>query len=102
VDNLGTHRAADVLLFMRAHPRREMVLQPTYAAHLNLIGPWWKIPRSLAPKGRRFESWDEVAHAAAAATTAYRNAHRHPFVWGHGRRHEPRRQPGIALPPKAA
>src|SRR3712207_7150420 len=35
-DNLGTHRATDVLLFvllfMLAHPRWEMVFQPKYAA----------------------------------------------------------------------
>src|SRR5688572_6535950 len=95
------HRATDVLLFLLAHPRWEMVFQPTYAAYLNLIEPWWKVLRSLALKGRRFESWDEIARAVEQAT-AYWNAHRHPFVWGHRRRHRPRRPPGIALPPKAA
>jgi transposase len=101
VDNLSTHRATDVLLFLLAHPRWEMVFQPSYAAYLNLIEPWWKVLRSLALKGRRFESWDEIAQAVAAAT-AYWNAHRHPFVWGRRRRHTPPRQPGIALLPKAA
>lgn len=101
VDNLSTHRAADVLLFSLAHPRWEFVFQPTYAAYLNLIEPWWKVLRSLALQGRRFETWDEVAQAVARAT-AYWNAHRHPFVWGHRRRHRPRRQPGIALAPPAA
>ena len=101
VDNLSTHRATDVLLFMLAHPRWEMVFQPTYAAYLNLIEPWWKVLRSLALKGRRFESWDEIARAVAGATADW-NAHRHPFIWGHRRRHRPPRQPGIALPPKAA
>jgi hypothetical protein len=37
LDNLSTHRAADVLLFSLAHPRWEFVFQPTYAAYLNLI-----------------------------------------------------------------
>jgi transposase len=101
VDNLSTHRATDVLLFMLAHPRWEMVFQPTYAAYLNLIEPWWKILRALALAGRRFETWEEISGAVAHAT-AYWNAHRHPFVWGHRRRHRPRRQPGIALLPKAA
>jgi transposase len=100
-DNLSSHRATDVLLFMLAHPRWEMVFQPKYAAYLNLIEPWWKVLRSLALAGRRFETWDEVCEAVARAT-AYWNAHRHPFVWGRRRRHRPRRQPGIALPPKAA
>jgi transposase len=101
VDNLSSHRATDVLLFMLAHPRWEMVFQPTYAAYLNLIEPWWKVLRSLALKGRRFACWEEIAQAVERATT-YWNAHRHPFVWGRRRRHQPRRQPGIALLPKAA
>lgn len=101
MDNLSAHRATDVLLFTLAHPRWEFVFQPTYAAYLNLIEPWWKILRSLALKGRRFASWQEVCQAVAAAT-AYWNAHRHPFVWGHRRRHRPRRQPGIALTPAVA
>ncbi len=99
-DNLSAHRATDVLLFMLAHRRWEMVFQPKYAAYLNRIEPWWKILRSLARAGRRFESWEEICQAVEGAT-AYWNTHCHPFVWGH-RRHQPRRQPGIALLPKAA
>ena len=101
LDNLNVHRATDVLLFSLAHPRWEFVFQPTYAAYLNLIEPWWKVLRSLALKGRRFETWDQVCQAIAAAT-AYWNAHRHPFVWGRRRRHRARRQGGIAVLPKAA
>ncbi len=101
VDNLSTHRATDVLLFLLTHPRWEMVFQPKYAAYLNLIEPWWKVLRSLALKGRRFEAWAEIEEAVKRAT-AYWNDRRHPFVWGRRRRHQPRRQPGIALLPKAA
>ncbi len=101
LDNLSAHRATDVLLFALAHPRWELVFQPTYAAYLNLIEPWGQILRSLALKGRRFATWEEVCRAVAAAT-AYWNAHRHPFVWGRRRRHRPRRQPGIALTPAVA
>ena len=36
MDNLSSHRTTDVLLFLLAHPRWEMVFQPTYAAYLNL------------------------------------------------------------------
>ena len=96
VDNLSAHRATDVLLFSLANPRWEFVFQPTYAAYLNLIEPWWKVLRSLALKGRRFATWDDVCQAVRDAT-AYWNAHRHPFVWGRRRRHRPRRQPGVAL-----
>ncbi len=101
MDNLGTHRCPDVLLFSLAYPRWEFVFQPTYAPYLNLIEPWWKILRSLALKGRRFETWEEVC-AAVAEATKYWNNHRHPFVWGRRRRHRPRRKPGIGRMPKAA
>jgi transposase len=101
VDNLSAHRAADVLLFTLAYPRWHFLFQPKYAAYLNLIEPWWKILRSLALKGRRFESWVEIVTAVERAT-AYWNAHRHPFVWGRRRRHKPRRQPGGALVPLSA
>ena len=47
LDNLSMHRAVDVLLFNLAYPRWEFVFQPTYAAYLNLIEPWWKT-RKLA------------------------------------------------------
>jgi len=98
LDNLSTHRAADVLLWSLAHPRWEFVFQPTYAAYLNLIEPWWKVLRSLALKGRRFDTWDDVC-AAVAAATSYWNDHRHPFVWGRRRRHRPCRRPGIGCLP---
>lgn len=101
LDNLNVHRATDVLLFSLAHPRWEFVFQPKYAAYMNLIEPWWKVLRSLALKGRRFESWEEVCQAVREATT-YWNAHRHPSVWGRRRRHQPRRRPGIALLAKVA
>lgn len=51
LDNLNCHSGPDVLLFNLAHPRWEFVFQPKYAAYLNLIEPWWKVLRSLAPKG---------------------------------------------------
>ena len=85
-------------LFGLAHPRWEFVFQPVAAAYLNLIEPWWKVLRSLALKGRRFEPWEEVCRAIEEAT-AYWNRHRHPFAWGRRRRHRPRRRPGIAAAP---
>jgi DDE superfamily endonuclease len=101
LDNLRAHRAVDVLLWALTHPRWEFVFQPTYAAYLNLIEPWWKVLRSLALKGRRFETWDEV-QAAVAAGTAYWNNHRHPFVWGAPRRRRAARRAGLARLPLAA
>lgn len=101
LDNLSTHRAMDVLLWSLTHPRWEFVFQPTYAAYLNLIEPWWKILRSLALKGRRFETWDEIWTAIERAT-AYWNAHRHPFVWGGRKRQRSPRPAGIGTVPAIA
>jgi hypothetical protein len=101
LDNLSAHRALDVLLWAQAHPRWEFVFQPKYAAYLNLIEPWWKVLRSLALKGRRFATWQDVCHAVEAAT-AYWNAHRHPFHWGHRKCRRPTRPSGPALLPLPA
>jgi transposase len=98
LDNLPTHRTTDVLLFSLGHPRWEFVFQPRYAAYLNLIEPWWRVLKSLALKGRRFRTWEEMV-AAFGAATAYWEGHRHPFVWGRRRRHRPKRRPGIARVP---
>jgi transposase len=100
LDKPSSHRTTDVLLFVLAHPRWEMVVQPTYGAYLNLIEPWWKILRSLALAGRRFETWEEIVDVIDRSTV-YWNAHRHPFVCGR-RRHRQRRSSGIALLPRAA
>jgi hypothetical protein len=99
LDNLNVHSAPDVLLFALLHPRWEFVFQPKYAAYLNLIEPWWKVLRSLALKGRRFEAWAEIERAVEQAT-AYWNDHKHPFVWGRRRRHRQSRRLGIAVVPK--
>jgi hypothetical protein len=86
LDNLAAHRCADMMLFSTAHPHWHFIFQPTYAAYLNLIEPWWKVLRSLALKGKRFETWQAVS-AAIDAASSYWNAHRHPFFWGRRRRH---------------
>ncbi|WP_448208768.1 transposase, partial [Azospirillum sp. sgz302134] len=101
LDNLSTHTAVDVLLFNLAHPRWEFVFQPKYAAYLNLVEPWWKVLRSLALMGRRFDLWPEIEQAVEKAT-AYWNAHKHPFIWGRRRRHRASKQFGVAALPKVA
>jgi DDE superfamily endonuclease len=101
VDNLHGHRATAVLWFSLQHPRWELVLQPKYAAYLNLMELWWQTLRSLALKGHRFATWAEVVKAVEEAT-GYWNNHRHPYIWGRRRRHRPRRKSGIAALPKAA
>ena len=98
IHNLNIHASTDVLLFSLAHPRSEFVFQPKYAAYLNLIEPWWKVLRSLALKGRRFDAWAETEQAVERATV-YWNAHKHPFVWGRRRRHRVSRHLGVAAPP---
>lgn len=80
LDNLSIHKTLDVLLWALAHPQVHFLFQPTYAPWLNLIEPWWKSLRSLALKGRRFETTEEITQAIADATD-YWNHHRKPYVW---------------------
>ncbi len=101
MDNLAVHKSYDVLLFNLAHPRWEFVFQPTYAAYLNLIEPWWKTLKSLALKGRYFGTWEEV-EAAVGKASVYWNEHRHPYIWGRRRRHRTPRKLGVATIPRAA
>jgi hypothetical protein len=101
LDKLSTRRATDVLLWALTHPRWEVGWKMTSAAYLNLIEPWWKILRSLALKGRRFATWEELCAAIAAATTCW-NAHRHLFVWGRSTRGRRARPPGISCLPRPA
>lgn len=98
LDNLATHRTCDVILFSLTRPRWEFVFQPRYAAYLNLTEPWWKTLKSLALRGRRFECRAEIENAVEQAT-AYWEAHKHPYVRGRRRRHQPRRAPGVAAIP---
>jgi hypothetical protein len=65
---------------------------------LKLIEPWWKVLRSLALKGRRFETWAEIVQVVKLAT-AYWNDHKHPFIWDHHRRHRQSRRFGAAALP---
>jgi hypothetical protein len=57
--------------------------------------------RSLALKGRRFATWDDICQAIRDATASW-NKHRHPFIWGRRRRHRPSRRSGVGLLPKVA
>ncbi len=79
-DNLSTHVSRQTRLALAAWPEIQVLFLPKYACWLNLIEPWWKQLRSLALKGRRFETVDEVVEALIAALD-YWNAHRHPYCW---------------------
>lgn len=63
-----------------AWPEVQVQFIPKYASWLNLIEPWWKQLRSLALKGRRFETVEELREALWEAL-AYWNAHCHPYRW---------------------
>jgi len=100
-DNLIIHASREVKLALTAWPEIQIQFIPKYACWLNLIEPWWKQLKSLAIKGKRFETIEELISALNQALE-YWNAHRHPFVWGKRRRHRSHRQPGIATLPKVA
>lgn len=101
MDNLRAHIAYGALLFSLAHPRWEFVFQPKYAAYLNVIRPWWKTLKSLAIKGRFFETWEQIEETIARARD-YWNEHRHPYVWGRRRRHRTARCSGVGVMPRVA
>ena len=85
-DNLSIHTSQETKLALLAWPEIQLQLLPKYAPWLNLIEPWWKQLRSLALKGRRFESAEEIEEALFAAL-AYWNAHRHPYTWKKQKKH---------------
>jgi transposase len=79
-DNLTIHKARQTRLALAAWPEMRVQFIPKYACWLNLIEPWWKQLRSLALKGRRFETTAELIQALNEALV-YWNAHRHPYQW---------------------
>lgn len=79
-DNLSIHTSRQVQLALAAWPEIQIQFIPKYACWLNLIEPWFKQLRSLALKGRRFETLDELTQAVNDALD-YWNRHRHPYRW---------------------
>ena len=79
-DNLSTHISQQTRLALMAWPEIQIQFIPKYACWLNLIEPWFKQLRSLALKGRRFETLDELTQALNGALD-YWNAHCHPYRW---------------------
>lgn len=79
-DNLSIHISRETMLALAAWPEIQIQFIPKYACWLNLIEPWWKQLRSIALKGRRFDTFDELVDALIAALD-YWNAHRHPYHW---------------------
>ena len=79
-DNLSTHVSRAVKLALLAHPEIQVLFIPKYACWLNLIEPWWKQFRSLALKGRRFETLAEL-ETSLLNGLEYWNAHKHPYTW---------------------
>lgn len=79
-DNLSTHTSRHTQLALTAWPEVQVLFLPKYACWLNLIEPWWKQLRSLALKGRRFESLTDLT-AALHAAVVYWNEHKHPYRW---------------------
>jgi transposase len=79
-DNLSIHTGRQTRLALAAWPQIRVQFIPKYACWLNLIEPWWKQLRSLALKGRRFETTDELMTALTDALD-YWNLHPHPYAW---------------------
>ena len=79
-DNLSIHTSRQVQMGLLAWPELQVQFIPKYACWLNLIEPWWKQLRSLALKGRRFETLEELTTSLQEAL-AYWNDHKRPYIW---------------------
>jgi len=73
-DNLSIHTSRQVKMALLAWPEVQVQFIPKYACWLNLIEPWWKQLRSLALKGCRFETTEELITALQAALTYWEGA----------------------------
>ncbi len=93
-DNLSTHHSRDVKTALLAWLNVGVQFIPKYACWLNLIEPWWKQLRSLALKGRKFETQDERTESIESAVCWW-NAHKHPYHW----KKDPQEQPRYKLEP---
>jgi hypothetical protein len=91
-DNLTIHKSRDVRTALLAWPEIQIQFLPKYACWLNLIEPWWKQLRTLALKGRRFETIDALS-AALIAALDYWNDHKQPYTW----KKRPQDQPTLLL-----
>lgn len=89
-DNLSSHHSRNTRIALAAWPEIQILFLPKYACWLNLIEPWWKQLKSLALKGRKFETRAEL-EAALWEALAYWNQHRHPYQW--------KKKPHVQLPP---
>ena len=64
LDNASAHTTAAVEAFANQHQDRlELVYQPTYSPHLNLIERLWRVMRSQVLRNRFFESLSAVTEA---------------------------------------
>jgi transposase len=79
-DNLSSHKSRQTQLALAAWPEVQIQFIPKYACWLNLIEPWFKQLRSLALKGRCFETLDQLTQTLNSALD-YWNTHRHPYRW---------------------
>lgn len=79
-DNLSIHTSRQIQLGLLAWPELQVQFIPKYACWLNLIEPWWKQLRSLALKGRRFETLDQLT-ASLQEALVYWNDHKRPYTW---------------------
>jgi transposase len=91
-DNLSIHHSKEVKTALLAWPEIQIQFIPKYACWLNLIEPWWKQLRSLALKGRCFETIEQLSLALGDAVD-YWNAHKHPYTW----KKKPQHQPSLLL-----
>lgn len=80
LDNLSVHTAFEVFLWNLGHQQFRFLWTPTSASWLNLIEPWWRIPKNWALKGSRYKDKAEIGDAIIKATSLW-NQHPKPYIW---------------------
>lgn len=80
LDNYGSHKHANVVKWLKSHPRFQMHFVPTSSSWLNLVERWFGMLTDKAVRRGVFHSVPQLVDAIQAFLSAY-NDDPNPFVW---------------------
>jgi len=80
LDNYGSHKHANVVKWLRSHPRFQMPFVPTSSSWLNLVERWFGMLTDKAVRRGVFHSVPELVEAIQGFLSAH-NDDPTPFVW---------------------
>jgi hypothetical protein len=80
LDNLRTHKTADVQTWLAAHPRFEVHFTPVHCSWLNQVEQWFGILQRKRLRIADFATLAALEEELLAFVTEW-NVHAHPFRW---------------------